>query len=207
MKTITLAMLMSSFICLLPSCKHNCSGVSIYYLHANLLKPYSFEPGSYWVYRDSASGIIDSQVVYDYYTRDRVVVGQGPVGDGSWCDDYADGFGMSIGSFWDSHFHDTIFYGNAVIYSSLSTSVIKVRYSTFPLYTNIYSYNVFTNTPTLTNYTVSSHTFPRVHLFTSDFNSQMYHVDSIGVVRWVFNDTVNGQRTWDLLRYHVITPP
>lgn len=52
--------------CGVQSCKNPCAGVD-QYSHLNSdFTPYIFHVGSYWVYRDSSSGAIDSQYVYEY---------------------------------------------------------------------------------------------------------------------------------------------
>ena len=207
MKNIFFASLMIGFICVLPSCKKPCSQTYFFPI-GNQLKKYSFEPGSYWIYQDSASGTIDSQSVYAYSAQNHVPVGNDWYDGG--CTVFGDAFSMSVASFWNGMIHDSIFWGNNNGYSA---GEVVVSYSTNlqpQCYYEYYAIGLYTDTltKTLNNFTVSGRTFPKVYLSVSDVNNHalMYHIDNIGVVKWVFNDTINGQRTWNLLRYHVINP-
>ena len=51
------------------SCKQPCKGIVTYPKLDSRLPSYFYKPGSFWVYRDSASGNIDSQYVYSYQYR------------------------------------------------------------------------------------------------------------------------------------------
>ncbi|MCW3125808.1 MAG: hypothetical protein JWO03_1466 [Bacteroidetes bacterium] len=150
---------------------------------------------------DSATGIIDNQSVYYYNAQNHVEIGYRYSGDGGTCNVYGDVFSMSAASFWNGVPHDSVFFGNA----NNSADEILISHSTHPQYDYGYSATGDAWTKTLTNFSVLGRIFPKVYLSTGT-NAQIYHVDNIGVVRWVFNDTINGQRTWNLLRYHVINP-
>ena len=197
MKNIFFASLIISVACFTPSC-NKCKDVGGYYPDASQLKKYSFKRGSYWVYQDSITGIIDSQSVYDYTAQNNVVLGYTTGANADiFCPVSTDAFNLSIASFWNMVLHDSIFFSTeGDVYVSESDN----PYNQFHLSTEA-SYNHL-----IVNFTVSGHTYPKVYLSTSYVNSQMFFVDSIGVVKWVFNDTINGQHTWSLLRYHVINP-
>jgi len=108
---------------------------------------------------------------------------------------------MGIARFWNGLLHDSIGFGN-----DLNVTDVQIAYSDYNSQYDIYDYPITNSSQTLINFNVSGHTFPTVYSSISNFNSLMYHVDSVGVVKWVFNDTINGQHTWNLLRYHVINP-
>ncbi len=194
---------MIGIICFLPSCKGPCKNAGGYLVQVgNQLKKYSFKPGSYWIYQDSASGTVDSQSVYYYSAQNHVSIG-GEWSDGIDCTVYGDAFSMSVASFWNGVPHDSIFIGNN---NGTDGGTIVVSYS--PDLLNIYAAYSATDymTDTLTNFTVSGQTFPKVYLSSPGYYPLVYRVDNVGVVKWVFNDTINGQHTWNLLRYHVINP-
>ena len=193
---------MIGIICFLPSCQNPCKNAGGYLFPiGNQLKKYSFEPGSYWIYQDSASGIIDSQSVYSYSAQNHISTGSQYGADGATCEVYGDVFNMSVASFWNGIPHDTISYGDG--YSGVE---VLVSQSNAPQAAEFGYSAVGSNTDTLTNFSVSGQTFPKVYLSGSGNYPLIYHVDYVGVVKWVFNDTINGQKTWNLLRYHVINP-
>jgi len=207
MKNYLLIGLVISMICFVPACKNPCKDPSWYYPpFQSQLKKYSFEPGSYWVYQDSASGIIDSQTVYYYNAQNHVTVGSGYTGNGGQCDEFGDIFNMGIVSLWNGVVHDSIGLGNNILGFTGSDIIIVYGHPTSE--SDIYRYSAIggTGTVTLQNFIVSGQTYPIVYRYISNFNSLMYHVDNVGAIKWVFNDTINGQRTWNLLRYHVINP-
>lgn len=68
MKTLAVAI---SFIIVvaLSSCKNPCKGYVSYNKIDPRLRNYIFQAGSYWVYQDSASGAIDSQIVFKFVDK------------------------------------------------------------------------------------------------------------------------------------------
>lgn len=197
--------LIFGLICLLSSCAKQCQTGQYNASASNPIKSYFFKPGSYWVYQDSASGIIDSQSVYNYYARYDIIVGEYYSGNGGTCNDYGDAFYMYTASFWNGVAHDSIGFSNAFI--GLGGFNIQISFSSITSENDIYSFSSLGNqNTTLTNFSVGGQIFPTVYRDNSIFNSQIYHVQNVGVVKWVFNDTINGQRTWNLLRYHVVNP-
>jgi hypothetical protein len=205
MKNMLFAGLMIGFACLLQYCAQPCKSGSNYYPLSDQLKKYSFAAGSYWIYQDSASGIIDSQSVYKYSIQNHVFASTSPLGNGAWCDNYTDVFSMFVTSFWNGALHDSICFGNGI--NGINADDIQVSFSSTSQ-ANIYDFSTYSgnHAATLNNFSVLGQTFPIVYRDNSIFNSQIYHADNVGVVRWVFNDTINGQYTWNLMRYHVITP-
>ena len=201
MKNIFFASLMISISCFTPSC-NKCKDVGGYYPDASQLKKYSFKSGSYWVYQDSITGIIDSQSVYYYTVQNNVVLGYTTGANGDiYCPVSTDAFNMSIASFWNGVLHDSVFIGNQNGVSA--TEVLVNYYGTQPVY-GFWIDGNGSQTAMLTSLTVSGTTYPTVYRDFSSYNSVIYHVDNIGVVKWVFNDSISGQHTWNLLRYHVI---
>jgi hypothetical protein len=206
MKNIFLLILMIGIIYFVPSCANPCKDPWWYrWPIANQLKKYSFEPGSYWIYQDSASGTIDSQSVYYYSAQSHTVIGDDYSGNGGWCNEYGDVFKMSIASVWNGIPHDSITFN---IVNGGGGPQISVSYSPPNTLYSVYSYSALQGqmVDTLTNFYVLGQTFAKVYRELSYYNSLMYHVDNVGVIKWVFNDTINGQHTWNLLRYHVINP-
>ena len=204
MKNIFFVSLMIGIICFLPSCLNPCKHTGGYLLQVgSQLKKCSFKPGSYWIYQDSVSGIIDSQSVYYYSAQNDVSIGD-EWNDGVDCTVYGDAFSMSVASFWNGVSHDSIFWGNE---NGHSGPEIIISYSSNPQQA-VYAYSSdgYYLTDTLTNFIVSGQTFPKVYLSSPGSYPLVYRVDNVGVVKWVFNDTINGQHTWNLLRYHVINP-
>lgn len=198
MKNIFFASLMIGSICVLPSCKKPCSQTYFFPI-GNQLKKYSFKPGSYWIYQDSASGTIDSQSVYAYSAQNHVPVGNDWYDGG--CTVFGDAFSMSVASFWNGMIHDSIFWGN-----NNGTSANGVVFSSSINPEDFYGYRDGLYTDTLINFAVLGRIFPKAYLSVSSNHALIYHIDNLGIVKWVFNDTINGQRTWNLLRYHVINP-
>jgi hypothetical protein len=194
---------MIGIICFLPSC-NDCKGVNAGYLIpiGSQLKKYSFEPGSYWVYQDSVSGTIDSQSVYYYTAQNHFQIdaayGTNGVQD---CPIYGDVFSMSAASFWNGIPHDSIFWSNNN--HGYTANAINISYTIGQQY--YYGFDI-NGIDTLTNFSVSGHTYSQVHLNNSYPNALIYQVDNVGIIKYVFNDTINGQHTWNLLRYHVINP-
>ena len=191
---------MIGLFCTLPSCKDPCKGYGGYYSNSNDLKKHSFKIGSYWVYQDSASGILDSQSVFYYNAQNHVEVGYSYGVAGAECTDYSDKFQTSAASFWNGIIHDSIFWGN--IYAGDN---ILISFSTHQeMYYGYLASDA--NSTTLTNFSVLGNVFPKVSCSNGGLNSVIYQADNIGIVKWVFNDTINGQRSWNLLRYHVVNP-
>ncbi len=60
--TIFLLLVLLCGIALLPSCKRN-GGISHVTIDADLKAAFDFKPGTYWIYRDSISGRVDSFAV------------------------------------------------------------------------------------------------------------------------------------------------
>ena len=196
--------LVIGLICILSSCQNACKGRGGYLIPiGGQLKKYSFKPGSYWIYQDSASSIIDSQSVYYYTAQNHVSIGTVYGADAVGCTVYGDAFAMSLTSFWNGALHDSIFYGNT---NGTSAGEIFVSYSTNPSQYYYQFSAVGDLTDTLNNFSVPGTTFPKVYSSNAGHNSVVYHVDNVGVVKWISNDTINGQHTWNLLRYHVINP-
>lgn len=206
MKNYIFIGLMTGMICFVQACKNPCKNEGGYTNIASQLKKYSFKPGSYWVYQDSASGIIDSQVVYQYSAQNHVEVGYVYGGFEAQCGVYSDLFNVSAASFWNGVPHDSIFFSNHL--DGDDGTDIQVVYGRAPVELDIYFFSAVSNsqTATFTNFNVSGLTFPIVYRDHSIFSSQIYHVDNVGVIKAVFNDSINGQRNWNLLRYHVINP-
>lgn len=206
MRNILSVSMMIGFICIFQSCGKRCPSGPYYSPTASQTNKCSFKPASYWIYQDSASGIIDSQFVFAYSDTTHVLVGSTIPMDGRWCDIYGDIFSMSVASFWNGVGHDSIGFGNDI--EGFTGTDILFIFSHSHSESDIYSFSAVPNsqTVTLTNFSVSGQTFPTVYRDNINLNSQIYRVDNVGVVKWVFNDTINGQRTWNLLRYHVINP-
>ena len=204
MRTFFFSCLLAAIVCTVQSCNRDCSNTGSHYHppFASQLNKYSFMPGSFWIYQDSASGLIDSQSVYFYNLQTHYGVGQTYLGNGADCVEYGDVFSMSVASFWNGAPHDSIWFSNNISY-------IMIGYSSPTTRNNQYAYPALSGDrgTTITNFQVLGQTFPSVYKVQSDFFSGlMYHVDNVGVVKWVFNDTINGQHTWNLVRYHVINP-
>ena len=201
MKNIFFAFLIISAIFSISSCNKTCKGEDQYFPEASSLKEFSFKPGSYWVYQDSISGIIDSQVVYYYTAHNNVVIGYNWGSNGvEDCPVSSDTFSMAVTSFWNGIPHDTILFDNGY-----SGNYINITESSNPH--SIFEYAIDgSHTETLNNFTVSGNVYPTAYLSVLQASPQIYIIDNVGVVKWVFNDTINGQHTWNLLRYHVINP-
>ena len=198
MKNFLLLILNIGIICLLPSCKGPCKGFGGYVCQiSGELKKYSFKPNSYWVYQDSATGIIDSQEVVSYSAQNNVYFTSTLGNLGADCADYGDGFSMTEASYVNGVFKDSVYIHSLDCGAIYATDTFAMYYS--------YALNGYP-TDTLLNYTVLNNTFSKVLRYSSYNNSWVYHADNIGVVKCTFNDSIRGQRTWNLLRYHVVNP-
>lgn len=181
----------------LSSCRNPCDGDFWYfYPISSDLRQQSFKPGTYWVYQDSISGTIDSQSVSYYHAETHAEIGRYDR-DSEHCIEYGDLFKMRVASYWNGTAHDSsLFYNEGAVILGRGCTIRyvgeKFAHYQYP-------------TDTLTNFQVSGQVFPRVYLLHGD-TYRVYSVDNIGVVKWVFDDTINGQHTWDLLRYHVVNP-
>ena len=142
--------------------------------------------------------------MYYYFAQNHFVIGSGYTGNGGTCNEYGDISNMYVASIWNGIPHDTIFLGN--FHGFYSGDDILISYSTFR-HEMYYSYSASdAYSVTLTNFSILGNVFPKVYCSNGGLNSTIYEADNIGIVKWVFNDTINGQRTWNLLRYHVINP-
>lgn len=178
-------------------CRNPCKDNWWYFFPiAEDLKKQSFKPGTYWIYQDSATGTIDSQSVFYYAAESHAAVDHYDR-DSEHCIEYGDIFSMKIASCWNGIPHDTISSSN--IGPVINFSEYHIRY------VGDRAYNMNVPTDTLTNFHVSGFAFPKVYLAYGS-NYQAYSVDNVGVVRWVFDDTVVGRHTWNLLRYYAINP-
>lgn len=202
MRTVLSTCLTATLLALLISCKKSCV---IYPSTVDQLKKQSFRQGSYWIYQDSASGIIDSQYVYDYSATNKMELGSN-TSDGIICTAYGDAYYMGIASFRSGIIYDSISIGDNI--NGFSGLNMQVYYHMHSSESSIYRYSAVGagETTILTNFNVSGRIFPKVYREVGSHNALAYTVDNIGVVKWVFNDTISGQNTWNLLRYHVIIP-
>jgi hypothetical protein len=69
MKNKTIIITLISITALFGCKKNPCAGAQTYQKLDSRIPNYFYQVGSYWVYRDSADGITDSQYIYDYRHR------------------------------------------------------------------------------------------------------------------------------------------
>lgn len=147
-----------------------------------LLNNYNFKPGSYWIYRDSATGIEDSLIATDYHTD--------TVENGS--------------SLHEVHYAPRIWL-NITRYNLGNPNDISVweefmKESLFQFYGPEGGMSIYTNKINfqLVNINVLGTVYENVKCYRYLYNT-MYLKDHVGPVRFS-----NGDKVKELVRYHIV---
>jgi hypothetical protein len=172
---------------------------------ANELKKYSFKQNSYWIYWDSTSGAIDSQIVTSYTTKSRVSYGTAYTGNGGQCEEYGDVFSMHIASYLNGIYNKTLFFSSVCSGISFGDSANPTSFT--------YLMDGYFG-DTLINYSILGHNYEKVYRHetiyplsqTGPSRVDIYVVENVGIVKKTEQDTINGTKTWNLLRFHTIHP-
>lgn len=190
---------------LLQDCKKSCDD-GAYYLFgatANDLRKFSFMPGSYWVYTDSASGTIDSLSVYSYFAQTDAVTGSYPQTS---CPIYADIANTRVRLFTNGIFSSYFtYYGHGTLVETEDSAGFPAHFDSY-YYINgryidtLYQYTVLGNTYLQVYKTADTIAGPPTHFV------DVYFADYTGVIKRVDRDSINGTKTWELRRSHLINP-
>ncbi|MBS1683379.1 MAG: hypothetical protein JSS76_01400 [Bacteroidetes bacterium] len=177
------------------------------------LNKYYFNQGSYWIYRDSISGEIDSQFVLTASRHDHAEVGSMYTYTGSQCPTYGDEFTMTVRSSYGGTGYAqtyTISNNSECCYCIYSSPTIRAQYGKA-----MYTYTMSgVNADTIYGFVVSGNPFAVTYrsrsdgqdVLGNDLRSEIYYTDSIGVVKHIDRDTAFGTHVWELQSYHVINP-
>jgi len=191
----------------LHSCKKN-GGLPDYPVNADLKAAFSFKPGSYWIYKDSISGEIDSffvrQLVSTYnaitpnipYTVDQVLTCITEWNTNNHADSNVWQISLIINNLYIS-------YDASAAYLYLLSYGPGISYP----FTNVYASDTVL---VLNTYSLLGNNFENVvevHYVESSplYSDYFYLCPDIGMVKIVFNhsyDTTN--RVWELQRYDIV---
>ena len=207
---------------LLQGCEKDvCDGFQTYYPLDSRLLNFYFKPGTYWVYRDSATGMIDSQYVYAYRFRQYFTYNPSPNRPHSTCQlpVYTDSIYMCI-----REFQNSLPYKDSIEYYSFGGGTIAMGFTGYNYYVgqnSNYSMlafdvdsDIYKNVVgTVQSITINGTTYQnaiKVKLDTlNSFHPQIfcptetYFASGYGIIRKIEYRTT-GTVSWDLMKYQIV---
>ena len=205
-------------IALLQSCQKSCK--DYYYPLDGRLFQFFLKPGTYWVYRDSATGMIDSQYVYAYRFRQYFTYNPSPNRPHSTCQlpVYTDSIYMYI-----REFQNSLPYRDSIKYYSFNGGLPNIGCTgynylgidstvgalVFSVDSSVYKNEVFS----VSQITISGVLYQNVIKVKLDYinyfrpqilcPTEFYYLAGYGIIRKVeYRST--GTVSWDLMRYQIV---
>lgn len=169
------------------------------------LKAYLFAPGSYWVYKHENDGTEDSIVLSTLV-------------DSLWIKLPATSNDTLKQIYFAEYYnttHDYSFYNEISGKMIFRHEVLGLQWSQITyIYANStynnqgYGYLDISNSLVLNNNTfndVRHFSIPGFSLPSSfKYNTDTYYSPNVGLVKWIEHDSINGDQTYSLLRYHIV---
>ena len=170
-----------------------------------------FQPGTYWIYQDSASGVIDSVYVYDLITG----IDSTSSGNFEYFDEYcthSNGYSdhIWVNMSWSINYHYTPVWKS---YFKPGDFIGQSYLMLYPFNTNR-QYGAYTDYGTITiigflnNFNVLGNNYNEVICFHNTENIIEYHSESnyyvvknFGLIR---KELVDSLKIWNLVRCHII---
>jgi len=177
---------------------------------ADLKAAFSYLPGTYWIYRDSISGHVDSFFVtqdthnnYNYnsqYTFDQITVRITAYNVASFAD--SDTWEISL-------YQSTIAIDYDIDLYSKNTDGIDYYPLTYPFTDGEYIGSTGTNVNTLSilgNYVVDGKTFNNVAQvnYVDGTNDYFYISSDVGIIKMRLYDNVDSVHVWELERWNIV---
>jgi hypothetical protein len=203
----------------ISSCKKgDCTGVTTYSTIDTRLSNYFFKVGSFWVYQDSASGLIDSQTVVGYTYALHQLDSTPTSGGGSPSHSYCGPFYFDILSMIVIDFKNGM--TDSILCSSSGEGIsIESLNPNSDLGEDIFNLNsadpgtrllylgsistFFQNATNFNNVQVFQSQYSPLYSYYFTCNTDLYFCSGFGIIKKI-EHTSGGDRVWQLKRFHLL---
>ncbi len=169
------------------------------------LKNYLFAPGSYWVYRHENDGTEDSIILSTVIDSLWIKLPPSP-GDTLRQIYFAEYYNATSDSSYYNEISSKLIFRHDVL--GLQWSQITYIYSDSTYNNQGYGYLDISNFLVINNNTFGNVRHFKIPGFSLpsafEYNTDTYYSPNVGLVKWVEHDTINGDQTYSLLRYHIV---